>query len=131
MYLVSILVPVYKVEDYIERCARSLFEQTYSNLEFIFVDDCSPDDSVEILGRIMDDYPARKEAVRIIRHNHNRGSAASRNTALDNGSGEFVFAVDSDDWLELDGLLTHEYRRCMYPCYEDNRIRMNSLRNHS
>lgn len=104
MYLVSILVPVYKVEDYIERCARSLFEQTYSNLEFIFVDDCSPDDSVEILGRIMDDYPARKEAVRIIRHNHNRGLAASRNTALDNASGEFVFAVDSDDWLELDAV---------------------------
>ena len=104
MYLVSILVPVYKVEGYIERCARSLFEQTYSNLEFIFFFFFSPDDSVEILGRIMDDYPARKDAVKIIRHNHNRGLAASRNTALDNASGVFVFAVDSDDWLELDAV---------------------------
>ena len=51
--LVSILVPVYKVEKYIERCARSLFEQTYSNLEFVFVDDASPDKSVEILQQVI------------------------------------------------------------------------------
>ena len=104
MYLVSILVPVYKVEGYIERCARSLFEQTYSNLEFVFVDDCSPDKSVEVLERIMNNYPARKESVRIVCHEHNRGLAASRNTALDNATGAFVCAVDSDDWLELDAI---------------------------
>lgn len=104
MYLVSILVPVYKVEGYIERCARSLFEQTYSNLEFVFVDDCSPDKSVEVLERIMNDYPARNESVRIVRHDHNRGLAASRNTALDNATGAFVCTVDSDDWLELDAV---------------------------
>ena len=55
MYLVSILVPVYGVEKYIERCARSLFEQTYDNLEYIFVDDCSPDSSIAILKRVMED----------------------------------------------------------------------------
>lgn len=104
MYKVSVLVPVYKVKGYIERCARSLFEQTYSNLEYVFVDDCSPDNSVEVLERIVDDYPARKDTVRIVRHDHNRGLAASRNTALDNATGAFVCAVDSDDWLELDAV---------------------------
>ena len=53
MYLVSILVPVYGVEKYIERCARSLFEQTYQDLEYIFVDDCSPDKSIEILETVL------------------------------------------------------------------------------
>ncbi|MCR5190029.1 MAG: glycosyltransferase family 2 protein [Bacteroidales bacterium] len=53
MYLVSILVPVYGVERYIERCARSLFEQTYADLEYVFVDDCTPDGSVAILNRVL------------------------------------------------------------------------------
>jgi len=58
--MVSILVPLYRVEQYIERCARSLFEQTYSDLEFVFVDDCSPDRSIEVLRKVMEDYPERK-----------------------------------------------------------------------
>lgn len=104
MYKVSILVPVYGVERYIERCSRSLFEQSYPNLEFVFVDDCSPDRSIEILERVMTDYPERKDTVRIVRHSRNRGLAAARNTALDNATGEFVCIVDSDDWLEPDGI---------------------------
>lgn len=104
MYLVSILVPVYKVEGYIERCARSLFEQTYSNLEFVFVDDCSPDGSVNVLRKVIKDYPAREERIRIIRHEQNKGLAAARNTALDHATGEFVCVVDSDDWMELDAI---------------------------
>ena len=113
MYLVSILVPVFNVEGYIERCARSLFEQTYSNLEFVFVDDCSPDDSMKILGRIVEDYPIRKDAVRIIRHDHNRGLAASRNTALDNASGFFVCTVDSDDWHNRQHTNTKDHKRLL------------------
>lgn len=104
MYLVSVLVPVYKVEGYIERCARSLFEQTYPNLEYVFVDDCSPDDSIQILHRVIKDYPNREKNVLIVRHDRNRGLASSRNSALDNASGMFVCAVDSDDWLELDAI---------------------------
>ena len=61
--LISILVPVYGVEKYIERCARSLFEQTYPNIEFIFVDDASPDKSVDILHRIIECYPKREGRV--------------------------------------------------------------------
>ena len=104
MYTVSILVPIYGVEQYIERCSRSLFEQTYPNLEFVFVDDCSPDGSVDVLRRVIKDYPAREERVSIIRHQHNKGLAAARNSALDHATGEFVCVVDSDDWIELDAI---------------------------
>lgn len=97
---VSILVPVYGVESYIERCARSIFEQTYHNLEIIFVDDCTPDKSIDIVKSVLEEYPERKEQTRIIRHEKNRGLAAARNTAVAAATGEFISHVDSDDWLE-------------------------------
>jgi len=97
---VSILVPIYNVEPYIERCARSLFEQTYPNLEFVFVDDASPDKSIEILQQVIKDYPKWDEHISIIRHDKNYGIAATRNTLLDNCKGDFLFHVDSDDWIE-------------------------------
>ena len=100
MYKVSILVPIYGVEEYIERCCRSLFEQSYQNLEFIFVNDYTPDDSVEVLKTVMDHYPESKDSIRIIDHEKNQGLAASRNTGIDNSNGDFVICVDSDDWLE-------------------------------
>ena len=56
---VSVIIPVYGVEKYIERCARSLFEQTLNDIEYIFVDDCSPDKSIEILERIIEEYRPR------------------------------------------------------------------------
>lgn len=98
--LISILVPVYGVEKYIERCARSLFEQTYCNLEFVFVDDASPDRSVEILQRVIQQYPKWEGRITIISHDKNRGLAAARNTLVDNSRGEFLLHVDSDDWIE-------------------------------
>lgn len=98
--LVSILVPVYNVEKYIERCARSVFEQSYENLEFIFVDDCTPDNSIAILERVIEDYPDRKKNVQIIHHQKNKGLGAARNTAVEACKGSFVYHVDSDDWLE-------------------------------
>ena len=97
---VSILVPVYGVEKFIERCARSLFEQTYEHLEYIFVDDCSPDNSIGILNQVLEDYPHRKPHVRIVRHERNRGLAAARNTAVDNCNTEFLMHVDSDDYID-------------------------------
>lgn len=100
MYKVSILVPIYGVEQYIERCSRSLFEQTYQNLEYVFVNDCSPDGSVAVLNEVIADYPNRKDDIVIVDHKLNRGLAAARNTGLDNSSGSFVICVDSDDWLE-------------------------------
>ena len=57
---ISLLIPVYGVEKYIERCARSLFGQTYQNIEYIFVDDCTKDSSIAVLKKVLDDYPFRK-----------------------------------------------------------------------
>lgn len=102
--LVSILIPVYCAEKYIERCAISLFEQTYENLEFIFVDDCTPDNSIQLLKGVLEKYPQRMSQVKIIYHNQNRGISATRNTLVDNCSGEFLFFVDSDDWIERDAI---------------------------
>ena len=74
---VSIIVPIYRVEEYIERCAESLFAQTFDDIEYIFVDDCSPDKSVEILQRTLEKYPHRKRLTRIERLSSNSGQAAS------------------------------------------------------
>ena len=98
--IVSICVPVYGVEKYIERCARSLFEQTYAKIEYIFVDDCTKDNSISILERVIIDYPERKKAIKIIHHEKNKGLAGARNTAVEVASGEFIMWVDSDDYIE-------------------------------
>ena len=99
--LVSILVPVYGVEKYMERCTVSLMEQTYRELEYVFVDDCSPDGSVEVLRKVVARYPERAGMVRIVRHERNQGLAAARNTALENASGKYVMHVDSDDYIDV------------------------------
>lgn len=101
---VSILVPIYDVEKYIERCVRSLFGQTFNDIEYIFVDDCSPDNSIAILEKVLYEFPLRKPQTKIVRHAVNRGSADTRNTALDNASGQYVLFVDSDDYLEPDAV---------------------------
>lgn len=97
---VSIGIPIYGVEKYIERCAISLFEQTYQNIEYIFVNDCTLDKSIDILKEIIEKYPKRKKETRIIHHEKNRGLAAARNTAVKHSSGEFIIWVDSDDYIE-------------------------------
>lgn len=101
MPLVSILIPIYGVEEFIEKCAVSLFEQTYPNIEYVFVDDCTPDYSIDVLQNIIMKYPSRKDKVRILRHEYNRGLAAARNTAIENALGEYVMHVDSDDYLDI------------------------------
>lgn len=104
--LVSVIVPVYGVEKYIERCARSLFEQTMTEgIEFIFVDDATPDKSIEILRQIIELYPDRKDQIKIISHNQNHGLAMARTTGVQHADGEYIFHCDSDDWVESDTLL--------------------------
>ena len=97
---VSVIVPVYKVERWIERCARSLFGQTLDEAEFIFVDDRSPDGSIEVLERVLADYPRRREQVKVIRHSENQGVSVSRQDGLDAATGEYVIHSDPDDWVE-------------------------------
>lgn len=101
---VSILVPIYGVEKYIERCAISLFEQTYDEIEYVFVDDCTKDKSIDVLKSVLEKYPARASQVKIVRHAENRGLAAARNTALDNATGDYLMHVDGDDYLELNAV---------------------------
>ncbi len=99
--LVTCIIPVYGVEHYIEKCARSLFEQSYDNIEYIFVNDCTKDNSIEVLEKVILDYPKRKDAVTIIRHSHNKGLAGVRNTGINAAHGEYLTHVDSDDFLDL------------------------------
>lgn len=104
MQTVSILTPIYGVEKYIEQCARSLFEQSYANIEYIFVNDCTKDRSIEILESVMADYPERAKQVSIIQHEHNKGLGAARHTAFGAATGKYVMHVDSDDILPLDAV---------------------------
>ena len=97
----SIIVPVYKVEQYIERCVRSLMEQTMKdNIEFIFINDCTPDNSMQILKQIINAYPNRKEQIRIIENEHNIGVSATRKLGVKIAQGEYIGWCDSDDWVE-------------------------------
>ncbi len=102
----SVLVPVYGVEKYIERCARSLFEQTLDDIEYIFVDDCSPDRSIEILSALIEEYRSRlareSKTSRILRMPVNSGLAAVRRYGIQFCTGEYIIHCDSDDWVETD-----------------------------
>ena len=98
--LVSICVPIYGVEKYIERCARSLFEQTYDNIEYVFVNDCTKDRSIDILNKVIEDYPQRKNKIQIINHDKNKGLAGARNTGVQVASGDWILWVDSDDYID-------------------------------
>lgn len=102
--LVSVIVPMYNVKDFIGKCAQQLFEQTLQNIEIIFVDDKSPDDSARIVADLLLQYPARQEQVQIIKHDVNLGLPSARNTGLKLAKGEFIFHCDGDDWVELNAL---------------------------
>lgn len=101
-YKVSVIVTIYNRENYIKDCACSLFEQTLKDVEFIFVDDASTDNSISILKDIVERYPSRKSFVKIIRMEKNGGRAVARQTGIDNVLGEYIIHVDSDDWVDTD-----------------------------
>ena len=98
--LVSIVIPVYGVEKFIVQCARSLFEQTYENIQYIFVNDCTRDNSVILLKEIIELYPNRKKQVLIIEKEKNEGQSLARKTGMQYVKGEYVMLLDSDDWVE-------------------------------
>lgn len=97
--LVSIIVPVYNVEPYIEQCCRSVFEQTYDNCEFIFVDDCGTDGSMDILYCLIEEYSHIKGRVKVIQHDGNKGLPTARKTGAEAARGEYIQFVDSDDYV--------------------------------
>lgn len=98
--LVSICIPVYNVAPYIARCVCSLMEQTYDNLEYIFVDDCSTDGSLEVLKREVAKHPDRSEHVHVLVSEHNQGPSHARRIGVEAAQGEFIIYVDSDDYFE-------------------------------
>ena len=99
---VSVIVPIYNVEKYIEKCATSLFEQTLEEIEYIFVNDCTPDNSICVLENVIERYPSRKDNVCIVHHNVNKGLTSARNSGLEIAKGEYIAHCDSDDWVDRD-----------------------------
>lgn len=149
--MISVIIPVYKVEPYINRCADSLFGQTLEAVEYIFVDDASPDNSMELVEKCLERYPKRKSQVRILKHETNQGLPAARNTGLKAAKGEYVYHCDSDDYLEPDTLNTlykaaktkdadivwcdwylsfeHNERYMKQPCYDTARDALKGMLN--
>lgn len=99
---VSLIIPIYNVSKFIEKCVISALQQTYNNVEIIFVNDCTPDDSIIKLNEVLQRFPNRIKDVVIINHDSNKGLAQSRNTGVKKASGEYVMHLDSDDYLEPD-----------------------------
>jgi len=97
--LITIVVPIYNVEKYLERCVKSLLNQTYKNLEIILVDDGSTDNS----GRICDNYAKEDKRVKVI-HKANGGLSDARNAGIDFAKGKYISFVDSDDWIPLNAI---------------------------
>ena len=104
MKKVSVIMPMYNVEEVMARSVQSLFSQTLKDFEVVFVDDCSVDNTGEELRRIISDYNREDISVKIIRHEPNKGVAAARNTGLGNATGEYVYYLDSDDYFDDDAL---------------------------
>lgn len=97
MKLVSVIVPIYKVERFISKCVKSIMQQRYKNLEIVLVDDGSPDSS----GKIIDKF-AQEDPRIIVIHKKNQGVSAARNTGLSNAHGEYIIFVDGDDYIDVD-----------------------------
>ncbi len=104
MHQVSVIVPIFKVEQFIVRCAQQLLGQSLESVQLIFVDDCSPDNSMALLEETIQAHGASSKDIQIIRHERNKGLAAARNTGLSVATGEYILHCDSDDYLELDAL---------------------------
>lgn len=97
---VSVIVPIYKAEKYIERCVMSLLKQTLKEIELIFVDDCSPDRSIDILKRTIEQYPNKLNHIKLVHHNTNLGVSISRQDGVNAAIGDYIIHCDPDDWVE-------------------------------
>ena len=102
MIKISIIIAVYNCEKYIEACVRSLFEQTLNDIEYVFVNDATPDISITVLEKVIEDYPTRKPFIKIINLERNGGVSNARRIGIENATGEYVIHADSDDWVDKD-----------------------------
>lgn len=104
--ILSIIVPIYGTEKYIARCAHSLFSQASDKIEYVFVNDCTPDNALSILKNIIQEDKTVFLNVKIINHDYNQGLGAARLTGLNHSTGEYVWFVDSDDFVEQNAIQT-------------------------
>lgn len=111
---VSVIVPIYGVENYINKCAQSLLEQTLDGIEYIFINDCTPDKSMDILQKMIENYPERKDFVKIINMSNNGGQALVRRIGVEAATGEYVINCDSDDWIDKGAY------ELLYDCAKNN-----------
>ena len=93
---ISIIIPVYNVEKYLRECLDSCVNQTLKDIEIICVEDCSPDNSIKIL----EEYQQKDSRIKILKHETNKNLGAARNTGLENATGEYIWFVDSDDYID-------------------------------
>lgn len=99
---ISIIIPVYNVVDYIEECLQSVMNQTYKGeMECLLVDDCGTDNSMDVVERLLADYDGPM-VFRVLHHERNRGLSAARNTGTEAATGDYVFYLDSDDYISVD-----------------------------
>ena len=113
MFKVSIIIPVYNVSQYIERCLLSVINQTYKDIEIILVDDASPDDSIIKVRRIMKLYPDKN--ISIVTHTKNKGLSAARNTGVRFSTGDYLFFLDSDDAIPENAIMYLVKKMCQNP----------------
>lgn len=99
---VSVVTTIFHCEKYINACARSLFEQSLDSIEYIFVNDATPDNSINVLEKAIDDYPNRKPFIKILNLVKNGGVSNARRIGIANATGEYVIHADSDDWVDKD-----------------------------
>lgn len=99
----SVIIPVYNVSSYIERCLLSVLNQSWQDTEVILVDDCTPDNSMERAAAVIASHP-RGSTVRCLAHKQNKGLSAARNTGIHQAAGDYVYFLDSDDYLPEDSL---------------------------
>ena len=98
--MISIITPVYNAGNYIARCVESLLTQTYNDIEYIFIDDASTDNSVEVLRQAIDLHPEKKSRVKILRNEKNSGCAFTRNRGIKAATGKYMIHVDGDDYVD-------------------------------
>ena len=106
MNKVSVIIPVYNVESYVRESLLSALDQTFEDLEYVIVDDCSTDRSMDVVRGIVKGHPRSKD-VHIYRHEQNRGLSAARNTGMSKATGKYIFFMDSDDEITLDCIEKH------------------------
>lgn len=100
MSQVSVIVPIYNTEKYLERCLKSIIKQTMEDIEILCIDDCSPDNSVEIVKKFCD----QDNRIKLISHKQNLGLGGARNTGIKEASADYISGVDSDDYIQFDML---------------------------